>query len=138
LLVLLQANFEALEKQRIKEEGALWARWSDRISVGVESGFRRRLLRRSGRQRTGLCELRGRCRHHSRSGRRLEWPGAAASGKRESGTDQRKSKTIIDQSSPKPPVRGTDPDVPFRQKFDLRGAGAPSQRIDIAATSAAI
>jgi hypothetical protein len=49
-----------LLQQRIKEEGALLARRSDRISLGVKAGFRRRLLRRSGRRRIGLYELRAR------------------------------------------------------------------------------
>jgi hypothetical protein len=97
LLDLLQEIL--LEQQRIKEEGALLARRGNRISVAVESGFRRCPLWRSGR-RIGLNRLRARCWHHSRSRRRLEWPSAAAGGKREGNTDQRKSETITDQTSP--------------------------------------
>jgi hypothetical protein len=65
--------------------------------MGVESGFCRHLLRWD----IGLNKLRARCRHHGWSGRRLEWPGAAAGGKREGGTDQRKSERITDQTSPR-------------------------------------
>jgi hypothetical protein len=70
--------------------------------MGVESSFCRHLLRRSERD-TGLNKLRARCRHHSLSGRRLEWPVAAARGKRKCGTDQPKSETIADQTSPRRP-----------------------------------
>lgn len=101
-----------LLQQKIKEEGTFLARRSDRISMGVKSGFRRRLLRRSGRQRIGFRELRDRCRLYSRRRRLLEWTSAAAGGKREGGTDQRKSETITDQASPQKSQRSVNLEAP--------------------------
>ena len=74
----------ALSQQRIEDEGAFLTWRGDRITLGIETAFRSRILGRTWHRRAvRLRQLRRRCRNRGRPGRRLKRSGPTAGRERQ-------------------------------------------------------